>query len=189
MRPASQTQQAQQGWEKPVTEQTPVTPENTIEERKGEPLIDGMLKHANEAGGFAVWLPMGWTKVKMSKGHRGNVFFPEADKPDTYFSAELYRLKFKVSEDDVPVLREGFNAGLQALPEIQIESQDEIVTNTLITFEARYTFSEGTAQRKRWLRNIYWGRGQIVFIAQGATAAEFNYWLPMFYQAMVTFEM
>jgi hypothetical protein len=39
------------------------------------------------------------------------------------------------------------------------------------------------------VRNIYWGDGQLILIAQGATVDEFQYWLPMFYNTMVTLEI
>jgi hypothetical protein len=159
------------------------------EPRSGQPLYHGIFKHLDTKGGYAVWLPMGWTELKMGKGHQGAVFLPEAEVQDTYFSCESFKLRFAVTEEDVPVLREGFSAGLQALPGIEIESQDETVTATLIAFDARFTFLEDEARRKRWVRNIYWGKSQMVFIAQGSAPAEFDYWLPMFYQTMMTFEV
>lgn len=159
------------------------------ESRQGEPLYYGMFKHADAKAGYAVWLPMGWTGLKMGKGHKGAVFFPESEAQDTYFSCESFKLRFAVTEQDVSVLREGFDAGLRALPGVEVESQDETVTPTLIGFDARFTFVEGEAKRKRWVRNIYWGKLQIVFIAQGSTPAEFDYWLPMFYHTMMTFEV
>lgn len=159
------------------------------EPRTGQPLYHGMFKHLDAKGSYAVWLPMGWTEVKMGKGHQGAAFFPEPDAPNTYFSCESFKLRVSVAESDVPVLREGFSAGLQAVPGIEIESQDESVTPTLIAFDARFTFNEGEARRKRWVRNIYWGKLQMVFIAQGSSPEEFEYWLPMFYQTMMTFEI
>jgi hypothetical protein len=148
-----------------------------------------MFKHLDTKAGYAVWLPMEWTEMKMGKGHQGTVFFPEPETQDTFFSCESFKLRFAVKEADVPILRDGFNAGLQALPGIDVETQDESVTPTLIAFDARFTFLEGEMQRKRWVRNIYWGKLQIVFIAQGCEPAEFDYWLPMFFHTMMTFEL
>ncbi len=159
------------------------------ESRSGQPLYYGMFKHLDKKAGYAVWLPLNWVTAQMGKGHQGAVFFPEPEVQATYFSCESFRLRFVVHEADVPVLREGFSAGLQALAGGEVESQDETVTATLIAFDARFTFLDGDVRRKRWVRNIYWGKLQIVFIAQGATPAEFDYWLPMFYQTMTTFEL
>lgn len=156
--------------------------------REGQPLYHGIFKHLDAKAGYAVWLPMGWVELEMGQGHQGTIFFPEPEEQDTYFTCESFKLSLQVTEEDVPILREGFHAGLQALSGIEVESQDETVTPTLIAFDARFTFLEERARRKRWVRNIYWGKRQIVFIAQGSTPAEFDYWLPMFYHAMMTFE-
>jgi aspartate/tyrosine/aromatic aminotransferase len=72
---------------------------------------------------------------------------------------------------------------------VEIESFTYTPTSTLVTLEAKFTFLEGENRRKRWVRNIYWGNGQLVFIAQGATVKEYDYWLPMFYNTMVTFQV
>jgi hypothetical protein len=157
------------------------------EQREG-PRYYGMFKHVDR-GGYALWLPAGWRTVKMGKGHRGVIFCPYPGDIDTSFSSEKRRLAFKVTEDDLPTLREGFNAGLATLPGVEIESQDEIVTPTLITLEARFTFLEGEARRKRWVRVIYWGRGQLTLTAQGSSPGEFDYWLPMFFNTMMTVEI
>lgn len=159
------------------------------EAREGEPLYYGMFKHADAKAGYAIWLPMGWRKLKMRRGHHGAIFFPEPNEQYTYFSAESYKLRFSVTNEDVPVLRDGFRAGLSNLPGIEVDWQDETVTPTLIAYDARFTFLEDEERRKRWVRNMYWGALQLVFIAQGSTPAEFDYWLPMFYQTMMTFEL
>jgi hypothetical protein len=36
---------------------------------------------------------------------------------------------------------------------------------------------------------IYWEKGQLIVMAQGATPDEFEYWLPMFYNALMTVEV
>jgi hypothetical protein len=92
----------------------------------------------------------------------------------------------KVNPSDVNDLREGFMEGLQALPGVEIESTDESLSDTIQVFDARYTFLEGEQRRKRWTRNIYWGEAQLVIIAQGRTPEDFEYWLPMFYNTIMT---
>jgi hypothetical protein len=97
-----------------------------------------------------------------------------------------YKLKFKVTLEDAPTLREAFLEGIKALPGAEIESTDESLSDSINVFDARFTFLEGENRRKRWVRNIYWGEGQLVIIAQGRTPEDFDYWLPMFYNAMTT---
>ena len=157
-------------------------------EERGNPQYYGMFKHVDR-GGFALWFPTGWQRYRMKGGHHGVIYGPHPDNINTSFTAEKRRLPYKVTLDDVPTLREGFQAGLVALPGIEIESQDEAVTSPPIFFEARYTFLEGEIRRKRWTRVIYWGRSQLVLMAQGETAEEFEYWLPMFFNTMMTIEI
>jgi hypothetical protein len=125
----------------------------------------------------------------MVQGRQGVIYSPYSEDLNTTFLAEKRKLAYSVTQEDVPILREGFNRGLDALPEIEIEWQDETVTSTLITFEARFTFLEEGMRPKRWVRNIYWGNGQLILIAQGADADEFEHWMPMFYNAMVTVQI
>lgn len=158
-------------------------------EQREAPYYRGMFKHVDQEAGYALWLPTGWHRFDMVEGRQGVIYSPYADDLNTTFLAEKLRLAYGVTENDVPVLREGFNQGLMALAGIEIESQDETVTSTLITLEARFTFLEGEARRKRWVRVIYWGNGQLILVAQGASVEEFEYWLPMFYNTMVTIEI
>jgi hypothetical protein len=160
-----------------------------ITEKTGNPRYTGMFQYNDPEHAFAVWLPSDWTKFEMEPEHHGVIFSPYPDHFETSFTAEFHRLKFMVSKDDLPVLQEGFETGLKALPGIEIEELNYIPTATLITLEAKFTFLEGDIRRKRWVRNIYWGNGQVVFIAQGANVKDYEYWLPMFYNTMVTFQV
>ncbi len=99
---------------------------------------------------------------------------------------EKRRLKYSITPEDIDVLREGFFKGITDLPGAEIEWQDESLSDSINFFEARFTFLEGENRRKRWVRNIYWGDGQLIMIAQGRTPEDFEYWLPMFYNTMVT---
>ena len=153
------------------------------------PRYKGMYKHIDQEGGYALWFSTDWHRFDMVEGRHGVIYSPYPDNLNTTFLAEKHKLAYSVTEKDVPILRQGFNEGLMALPEVEIEWQDETVTPTLITFEARFTFLENETRRKRWVRIIYWGSGQLVLIAQGANSDEFEHWLPMFYNTMVTIEI
>jgi len=148
-----------------------------------------MIKYVAEKDGYALWLPSGWYQFDMSKGHHGVIFSPYPDDVNTSFSAEKRTLKFKVTHKDVPVLREGFARGLAALPDVEIELQEEIIEAKLIAFDAKLTFLEDGQRRKRWVRIIYAGEAQLTLIAQGRTVEDFDYWLPMFYNTMMTLEI
>lgn len=156
---------------------------------KPRPRYRGIRKQADPKGGYAIWIPNNWRKIKMVNGHNGWIYTPYPDRYDTCISTEKVVLDYSITDDDIPVLREGFNAGLAKLPGLEIESQDEAMTSTLKLFEARFTFLEGDARRKRWLRVAYWGEGELITMAQGATPEEFEYWLPMFYNSLMTVEI
>lgn len=153
------------------------------------PRYYGIEKYSAEEAGYAIWLPTGWHRVDMTEGHRGVIFYSRLDDSNTFFLAEKHNLKYAVTEEDVPILRQGFSDGLMKISGIQVEWQNETVTPTLITLEARFTFLDGKDRQKRWLRNIYWLKGQLILIAQGANIMEFQYWLPMFSNIMLTVEI
>ena len=153
------------------------------------PRYRGTYKNIDLEGGYAIWIPSDWRKIKMTNGHKGTIYTPLAEGYDTCISTEKVVLDYSITDDDIPILREGFNAGLASLPGIEIESQDEAITPTLKLFEARFTFLEGDIRRQRWLRVVYWGDGQLIMMAQGETPEEFEYWLPMFYNALMTVEL
>ncbi|NLD44180.1 MAG: hypothetical protein GX657_11875 [Chloroflexi bacterium] len=154
-----------------------------------QPVYHGMTKHVDKEGGYAVWLPSDWRRLDMIDGHHGAIYTPYPDRHDTCISTEKRTLEYAVRPKDLPILRQGFAEGLASLPEVEIEWQEETITSSLWVFEARYTFREGEASRKRWTRAVYWGNVQLVLIAQGATPEEFEYWRPMFFNTLMTVEM
>jgi hypothetical protein len=158
------------------------------DQRKG-PVYTGIRKFVDIDEGYGIWLPSDWHRTDMVDGHKGAIFSPYPDRLDTCFVSEKHRLKYKVTQEDIPDLRKGFEAGLNAMPGVVVEKINEIITSTLITFEAIFTFEEEGQTRKRWVRNVYWGEGQLVMLAQGATPQEYEYWLPMFYNTMMTAEI
>jgi hypothetical protein len=156
------------------------------EELLGKPAYVGMILHHDDKGGYSVWLPSDWTEYKLRRHHRGMLFSPYKDDINTSFLVEKRRLKIKITPEDIDVLREGFHQGIKDLPGVEIESQNESLSDSINFFEVRFTFLEGENRRKRWVRNIYWGDGQLILIAQGRTVEDFEYWLPMFYNTITT---
>ncbi len=157
------------------------------ETEQPRPTYTGMKVHSDRAG-FAIWVPSDWYQFDLKDGHKGVLYSPYPDDINTGLLAEKHRLKVNVTEKDLPVLREGFMAGIQALPGVEIEegSFSEFLTHSISFFEIRFTFLDGDIRRKRWIRNIYWGKSNYVVIAQGRTPEEFQYWLPMFFNIMMT---
>ena len=156
------------------------------QELLGSPAYTGMMAHRDQKGGYTVWVPSDWYKFDLTKPHHGMLFSPYKDDINTSMLFEKHRLKYKVNADDIPVLRDGFTQGILNLAGVEIESQTESLSETVNVFEARFSFLEGENRRKRWVRNIYWGNGQLVCIGQGRDVKDFEYWLPMIYNTFLT---
>jgi len=160
---------------------------NVTEENRERPWYTGMFMHTNKEGGFSLWLPEGWYQYELKDGRRGVLFSPYPDDINTSIYAEKTKLKVKVKTDeDLAVIREAFHEAIKALPGVEIEMLDESLSSSINLFEAKYSFLDGDVRRKRWVKNIYWGRTQFVIIAQGRTEEDYQYWLPMLYNTMMT---
>lgn len=121
---------------------------------------------------------------------RGRIFTPDPDDVSTSLSVEARDLGTTITGEDLPTLREGLEEGLQQLHDLTIEKQEDYAIGALVGFEYWFTFREeaGGPLRKRWLRLAYQGQIQVRMIAQGATPDVFEYWLPLFNQAIRTFQ-
>ena len=154
---------------------------------KPTPSYTGMKQH-NDESGFSLWLPVEWHEFDLVEGRNGVLFSPYADDVNTGIYAEKARMPVNVVRSDLPILKEAFMKGILALDGVEIEagSESEFITDRMSFFELRYSFNEGSERRKRWIRNIYWGKNNYVLIAQGRTPQDFAYWLPMFTNIMLT---
>jgi hypothetical protein len=150
------------------------------------PHYTGLIKYTSEQDGYALWLPSDWHSFEMSEGRHGMIFSPHPSLPTAAFSVEKAILPYNVSKEDLPLVREGFQKGLANLPGVLIETQDEIVEDIILALDARLTFLDQGQTKKRWIRIIYAGEAQLTLIAEGAPPEEFEYWLPMFYNIMMT---
>ncbi len=121
---------------------------------------------------------------------RGRIFTPDPDDVSTSLSVEARDLGTTITGEDLTTLREGLEEGLQQLHDLTIEKQEDYAIGALVGFEYWFTFREeaGGPLRKRWLRLAYQGQIQVRMIAQGATPDVFEYWLPLFNQAIRTFQ-
>ena len=157
--------------------------------KRKNPVYHGMRKFADIEGGYGVWLSSEWFFHEMTNGHRGAIFTPYEEDLNTCFACEKVVLKYKTTQEDAQILREGFEEGVLSLPGVEVEKFDQSVTNTLMIFDAIFSFDEEGQRRKRWVRNVYWGEGQLILLAQGTTPEEFEYWRPMFFNTMLTAEV
>lgn len=135
---------------------------------------------------FSFYIPIDWHKVDWQDERQGIIFVPSQEDSHTLFAVEVSDLGTTVSSDDLPYLSTGFLDAIKQLPERKIESKKEAVTGKLVQLEAKYTFLEDEQTRKRWVRVLYNDTRQVTITAQGATVESYDYWLPMFFEAMMT---
>jgi hypothetical protein len=138
---------------------------------------------------FSFFRPIDWVRFDWLDDRQGVLFGPSADDYATLFAVDVKDLETEITTADLDDLFTGFVAGIEQLPDSQIESHQKWVAGAVIGLEAKYSFRENEVVRKRWIRVLYQDTRQIIVTAQGATAADFDYWLPMFYEAMMTFKI
>ncbi|HEY9077131.1 MAG TPA: hypothetical protein VIO61_11410 [Anaerolineaceae bacterium] len=155
----------------------------------GYPAYTGVRLHSIKNGGFSIWLPSDWHKIPLRRRFRGFMFSPYPDDINTSILVEKKKLQITITQEDTEVLREAFHTDIKSLPGVEIEILDEKLSETVNVFDARFTFLEGENRRKRWVRNIYWGDGQLIVIAQGRDVKDFEFWLPMFFNAITTLQI
>jgi hypothetical protein len=144
-----------------------------------------LLVHRDFTHKYSILVPDGWHRLEVSdEAGSGVLYAPSTEDVFTGFSAHARDLGTAVTAKDLPDLRAGFLSGLRKLPRSRIEAQEADAIGRLITMEARHTFRDGDIIRKRWVRLLYQDTIQVRLVAQGATVAEFDYWLPMFFESM-----
>ena len=154
------------------------------ETEKTKPSFTGLNWHREQY--FSFFIPIDWEKTQWSDGRQGIICSPSKDDNYTLFAVEVNDLGTSLTADDLPYLATGFMDGIKNLPERKIESKKESVTGKLLQLQAKYSFLEDGQTRKRWVRVFYHETRQITVTAQGATVEAYDYWLPMFNEAMMT---
>jgi hypothetical protein len=148
------------------------------------PAIQGLTWHRTQY--YSFFLPMNWHPFVWTNGRDGKLFGPDPNDPATIFAVDLLDLGVPVTAADLAALAEGFFEGIEHLPAANIESRQQTVIGRIIHLEAQYTFQEQGMLRKRWTRLFYDETRQITMTAQGASPEKYHYWLPWFFEAMMT---
>jgi hypothetical protein len=122
----------------------------------------------------------------LADNRAGVIYAPDPTDVFTVFSVDAKDLGTRIADDDLDVLAEGFFGSIEQLAEVHIESRSQKASGDRLELEAKYTFREQSETRKRWARVFYHETRQIVMTAQGATPEKYDYWLPWFFEAMMT---
>jgi hypothetical protein len=152
--------------------------------KESRPVFKGLNWYRQQY--FSLFVPLDWPSSSWPDGREGVLFVPNAEDPDSCLAIEVKDLGMTITQNDRDDLLRGFNEGIQSLPESVLEEQKDWVVGNLICLEARYSYLEADTRRKRWVRVFYDKTRQITFIAQGSSVETFQYWTPMFYEAMMT---
>jgi hypothetical protein len=152
--------------------------------RKQHPAIKGLTRHRSQY--YSFFTPIDWHRFVWPDDRQGEIYGPDLDDPLTTFSVTVEDLGTRVTADDLDVLAEGFFEAIEQLPESDIEVRDQLVTHKLLRLEAKYTFLDQDRTRRCWVRVFYHDTRQITMTAQGATLEKYDYWLPLFFEAMMT---
>jgi hypothetical protein len=152
--------------------------------QKQYPSISALSWHRHQY--YSFFLPKDWQHFTWADERDGMVFGPDADDPLTIFAVDVKDLGMAINADDLDAVAEGFFGSIEALPGVEIESREQQAADSLIKLEAKYTFDDDGQTRKRWVRLYYHLTRQITMMAQGATPEKYDYWLPWFFEAMMT---
>jgi hypothetical protein len=158
-------------------------------ERPAVPSFTGLEIYRDLTYRYSLLYPMGWHQLELETTEgAGVILAPEPDDTTTSFSIEARDLGVDVTPEDLETLREGFWEGIDSLSDVAVEAEDDFGIGDTVSIEATFTYRDGEATRKRRVRLVYRGSTQVRMIAQGASPAEYDYWLPMFNQMMRTFQ-
>lgn len=149
------------------------------------PAFTGLVVHRDLDVGFSLLLPDGWQRLDLPE-NGGTLYTPDPDDPTTGLEVSGHDLGTEVQARDLPSIRRGFLNGLRQLPGCKIEQQEDTAIGELLTLEARLTYRDGEAVRKRWVRLLYQGQTQLRLLAEGSSVERFAYWEPMFFTAFRT---
>ena len=152
--------------------------------QKQYPAIQGLLWYREQH--YSFFVPNDWHRLNWSDGRDGVIFGPDPADPFTVFGVDVQNIGTTITDDDFEILAEDFFECIEQLPLSVVESRDRKTDDKLYELEAKYSFCENGDIRKRWMRLFYYKTYQIAMTAQGATAEIYDYWLPIFFEAMMT---
>ena len=152
--------------------------------QKEYPAIKGLTWYREEY--YSFFVPLDWHKLDWSDDREGVVYAPDVDDPQTVFAVYINTFDTLFTPDDLDPLSEGFLESIAQLPDSEIESHHQKIAGKQLEVEAKYSFREDGEIRRRWVRMCYHQTRQIVMTAQGATLEKYDYWLPIFFETMMT---
>jgi hypothetical protein len=145
----------------------------------GRPRFTGAKLYNHPQQLFSFWYPSDWSILQWDENARQLAVSPRVDDLGTSFIIEVRDLGTPVTQDDRPLLREGIEAGLAELTDYACLEFTTFEDALRFGFDMLYTFSIDGQTRKRHSVIYYRDHWQYSLNCQGATEADYHYWLPM----------
>jgi hypothetical protein len=157
---------------------------NTFEIREGVPARRGKPRKARLASSKRLATEENPLPVREGIG-----FSPDPRDGHTALTMWVSPLDEAVVAEDFAELKEGVDAGLEALEECRVEHASDDILSNLLKFERIYTFREGgeTRKRKQWL--LYVDTWLMCLTWQGSTPDAYAYWYAMANHSFLTIEL
>ncbi len=159
-----------------------------MSERDG-PYFTSLHTYADPLGRFSIRVPGDWHEFELEDDREGVMVSPQDDQPTTYVGVWISKLTEHVVAEDLDVLREGVQQGLEQLDDLKVESSQDDTLSNLVKFERIYTFDDAGVTRKRRVWMMYVDTWAMVVVYQGETPEEYDYWLPMGNYCFSTFDL
>ena len=157
--------------------------------RTGRPRFTGVTSCTDPQGRFEFRHPSDWFRSSLDDDLDGVIAGPDVDDQATHFAVAVRDLGVPVTAHDLPLLREGFEEGITALPEVTVEATGDNTYNDIVKLERTLTFADEGEVRKRRVWSMYADHWQFIVLFQGATVEEYHYWLPMGNYCFTSFQL
>lgn len=160
-----------------------------MKKRSGLPAFTGITTYQDPQGRYKFRHPSDWDRDELADDREGVIVRPELDDGDTYFAVWIQPLDIAVEAEDLPELREGFDAGLAKLADAAVTPLREDTYGNIVKVERLVDFVESGVTRRRHAWGMYVDKWQLLVSFQGSTVEEYEYWLPMGNYCFNTFEL
>ena len=157
--------------------------------RTGRPRFTGVTTSTDPRGRYEFRHPSDWFRDEPGRRPRGRDGRAGRDDQATHFAVAVRDLEVAVKADDLPLLREGFEEGITALPDVSVEASSDNTYNDIVKLERTLTFTDEGEVRKRRVWSMYADHWQFIVLFQGATVEEYHYWLPMGNYCFTSFQL
>jgi hypothetical protein len=157
--------------------------------RTGRPRFTGVTTYADPDGRYEFRHPSDWFRDRLDDDLDGVIVGPDRADQATHFAVAVRDLGVAVTAEDLSLLRDGFEEGLAALPDVSVEAVADTTYNDIVKVERTLTFTDEGEVRKRRVWSMYADHWQFIVVFQGATVEEFHYWLPMGNYCFTSFQL